>query len=403
MVLRRAPNILWIVTTQWRAQACGYAGDANARTPHLDALASRAVNYAQAVTPHPFGPFARAAMLTGVPSPENGVRDYYDPLPAGARTVAHELGGRGYATAFFGKWHLGERDRAAPLVGEAHARTIVPPEARGGFAFWEGFESGFLLNDPWLHGSRLPEPVRRRGYQSDVVCDLVAAEILNPQSQILTEERPWFAVASLEAPHPPYDAPVPERVARMKPEAIVPAGNVPRGGEVEARARRELAGYYAHIEATDRAIGRLLAAVETGERTKNEAGTVVVFTSVHGDMHGAHGLFRKGWPHEESVRVPLLVKTPSEESGRRVSDEPVSLIDLPAMTLAWADGREWRCARDHAAISMPSVVALPHQCDRRWSGVRSATRKRIFNADGSPWLDFDLAKDPLELTNRAKG
>ena len=89
--MKRRPNILWIVATQWRAQATGYAGDSNARTPCLDALAARSANYPQAVTPHPFGPFARAAMLTGVPSPENGVRDYFDPLPVGARTIAHEL------------------------------------------------------------------------------------------------------------------------------------------------------------------------------------------------------------------------------------------------------------------------------------------------------------------------
>jgi len=66
----------------------------NARTPELDALAAQSVNYAQAVTPHPFGPFARAALLTGVPSPENGIRDYFDPLPSDARTIAHELAGR---------------------------------------------------------------------------------------------------------------------------------------------------------------------------------------------------------------------------------------------------------------------------------------------------------------------
>ena len=89
------PNILWIVTSQWRAQATGYAGDPNARTPNLDALAAEAVDYAQAVTPHPFGPFARAAMLTGVLSPENGVRDYFDPLPGEARTVADRSARRG--------------------------------------------------------------------------------------------------------------------------------------------------------------------------------------------------------------------------------------------------------------------------------------------------------------------
>jgi arylsulfatase A-like enzyme len=122
----RPPNILLIVTTQWRASACGFAGDPNARTSHLDALAAESVNWVQAVTPHPFGPLARAAMLTGVRSPQNGVRDDHDPLPAGARTLAHLLGDRGYATAFFGKWHLARRDPSAPLVGEAHARMIVP-------------------------------------------------------------------------------------------------------------------------------------------------------------------------------------------------------------------------------------------------------------------------------------
>ncbi len=71
--------------------------------------------------------------------------DYWDPLPADARTVAHALRDRGYATAWFGKWHLARRDRQAPFVGDIHAKMIVPPENRGGFEFWEGFEGGFLL------------------------------------------------------------------------------------------------------------------------------------------------------------------------------------------------------------------------------------------------------------------
>ncbi len=382
MSSRIAPNILWIVTTQWRAQACGYAGDINARTPHLDALAAGGVNYAQAVTPHPFGPFARAALLTGVPSPENGVRDYYDPLPIHARTIAHEMNEHGYTTAFFGKWHLGKRDPAAPLVGEAHAKMIVPLATRGGFTFWEGFESGFLLNDPWLHGTRLPEPVQFGGYQSDVVCER-AAEWLGERTNL--PGGPWFGVVSLEAPHPPYEA----SAAGIERCSVILPGNVPPAAAEKAAG--ELAGYYAHIEATDRSIGRLLAALP--------ADTVVVFTSVHGDMHGAHGLFRKGWPHEESVRVPLLVRgAPGSIPGAR-SDEAVSLIDLPAMTRVWAEGCEWVCARDRAEISMPSVVALPHQCDRVWRGWRSPVRKEILNEDGSPWLVFDLANDSRELRN----
>ena len=430
------PNILWIVATQWRAQAMGYAGDSNARTPCLDALAARSVDYPQAVTPHPFGPFARAAMLTGVPSPENGVRDYFDPLPAGARTIAHELKDGGYATAFFGKWHLAPRDPTAPLVGETHARTLVPAERRGGFEFWEGFESGFLLNDPWLHGTQLAQPARFAGYQSDVLCDRAASWLAESGKRKAEsgESKPWFCLVSLEPPHPPYDAPA-AGVTSRDPRGLVLPADVPRGGEVEAKARRELAGYYAHIEATDRAIGRLIDAVDSFEAEAKRVGlarrggdhalrpAIIVFTSVHGDMHGAHGLFRKGWPYEESVRVPLLVRAADHEgnsesevpgSGFRVprlgrgvrNTELVSLIDLPRWTLAWAEGRqpETRNAKletEIQRISMPSVVQLPHQCDRAWRGVRTANRKLVLNADGSPWLFFDLASDPGEMRNLA--
>jgi len=447
------PNILWIVTTQLRAMATGYAGDANARTPWLDGLASEAVDYLQATTPHPLGPQARAALLTGKLCPENGVKGYWDPLPvyegkvergprtrsnpsgllrqgyearggrvppqdrsSGAgqslhgvqapplgRTVAHALNDRGYATAWFGKWHLAERDRTAPLVGEAHAKMIVPPERRGGFALWEGFESGFLLNDPWLHGTRLAEPRQFKGYQADILCQRAAEWLSRPRSL------PQFCVVSLEAPHPPYHAPAPH-VAERKPAEIALRGNVPPGGEVEKKARGELAGYYAHIEATDRAIGRLIAEVDLSE-------TVAVFTSVHGDMHGSHGVFRKGWPYDESIRVPLLIRRArSAVSSKqpRKDNSPVSLVDLPHMAVAWAEGREWRLKRDFAPISMPTANEVPGQCPEVWRGFRTAEHKLVLvegnlgvgpsTSSGQglrPWLFFDLRRDPLEMINLA--
>jgi arylsulfatase A-like enzyme len=205
---------------------------------------------------------------------------------------------------------------------------------------------------------------------------------------------PWFCFVSLEAPHPHYAAPAADAPPR-DPAALVLPANVPRGGAAEEAARRELAGYYAHLEATDRAVGRLLAAMPPA---------IVAFTSVHGDMHGAHGLFRKGWPHEESVRVPLLVRLPPGGARGR-SDALVSLLDLPRWTRAWAEGAAGAtpaAARpDGQAISMPSVVRRPQQCDRIWRGVRTRERKLVLDADGTPWLLFDLDRDPLELSNRA--
>ena len=380
-----APSILWILTTQWRAQSCGFAGDPNARTPHLDTLAAQSRQFTAAITPHPFGPFARAAILTGVPCPQNGVRDYFDPLPLNTPTAAHFFRGHGYATAWMGKWHLAGRDPAAPLVGETHARMIVPPDERGGFDHWEGFESGFLLNDPWLHGTGHAEPTRFTGYQSDVLVDRAVLYLAGRQARPEVALHPFFCVLSLEAPHPPYAAPA-AGIVPPDPASLVLPANVPRGGAAEDQARRELSGYYAHLEATDRALGKLLAALTREVR--------VVFTSVHGDMHGAHGLFRKGWPYEESIRVPLLIRDPVLPPA--LIAQPVSLLQLRELSLDPA-----AIARGPVQCSMPSVVNLPHQCDRPWRALRTATRKWVFAEDGSPWLGFDLAADPGELRNEA--
>lgn len=389
--MKRPPNILWIVTTQWRGQALGCLGDPNVQTPELDRFAEEACIYPQAITPHPFGPFARAALLTGIPCPSNGVQDYYDPLPSHSRTIAHSLTTLGYSTAFIGKWHLSPKDRNAPLVGEIHARQNVPKEFQGGFEHWEGFEGGFQLNQPWLQGGEFSAPTQYQGYQSEVLVDR-ALNWLHQKGQ--SSQRPWFLLLSLEAPHPPYASPAGEVVA-PDPQSLHLNPNVPGIPEVESKARTELAGYLAHIQATDKALGRLLRSP-----LLDQAATV--FTSVHGDMHGAHGLFRKGWPHEESIRIPLLVKHPRRprfNTDCNISTELPSLLDLHRWTINWAQGQPAAACRPLQTLSMPSVVKIPLQCDRSWTGYRTDSEKLIFNPDGTPWLLFDLARDPWERCN----
>ena len=126
----------------------------------------------------------------------------------------------------------------------------------------------------------------------------------------------------------------------------------------------------------------------------------MVALSVHGDMHGSQGLFRKGWPHEESVRVPLLVRGLAQA---RRDARPISLLDLPRLTTRWAEGDgSWdnlATREPFSRISMPSVVRLPDQCDRVWAGVRTPERKLVLEEEGSPWLFFDLEADPMETRN----
>ncbi|MEZ5275354.1 MAG: sulfatase-like hydrolase/transferase [Opitutaceae bacterium] len=386
-------DVFWILTTQWRGQSIGWAGDPNTRTPHLDRAARAGVIIEQAVANHPFGPFSRASILTGRPTDEVGVSDYFDPLPADCPTVAHAFSRAGYETAWFGKWHLGPKLRGPPPVGEVHARQPIPPDRRGGFGWWEGFEGGFLNRDPWLHGSGWREPTQVRGYQSDILVDRLLRYL-----EARTSESPLFSVLSLEPPHPPYDG-LPDDIIIPDPAGIILRENVPVGGEVEQRARREYAAYCGQIEATDRALGRLLDRLEDRDRPY-----LLVFTSVHGDMHGSLGLFRKGWPHEESIRVPLLFLSPGRLKPAQRADGVFGLIDLGATSLGLigsqgapeVGGRDqsgWlrgECAGPtETFIRMPSVPPFPPNCPKAWSGIRGMGRTTVWNSDGSPWLDLD--------------
>lgn len=371
------------------------------RTPHLDQLAKEGLWLKQAVTPHPFGVFARAAFLTGQLCPRNGICDYYDPLPEGAETFAHAFANLGYETAFFGKWQLFERDPDAPVVGESHARVVVPESRRGGFDFWEGFESGFLLNDPLLHGTDIELPTRFEGYQSDVVFQRFARYL-----EERAGNRPLFSVVSLDAPHPPYAAPA-SGVQAMPAEQVRLLEGTTQDPELRAVARRELAGYYAHIEATDAAVGKFIKSQKENGLWNRQ---LFVFASVHGDMHGVGGKFRKGWPDEEAVRVPLLLVDGSRQLRIGVDNELLfNLVDLGPTLLGMATKRpvasgDWdghdlsESVRTGAMgpiqqeISMPSVPPFAKQCPYTWKAHRTSERTEVFLENG-PVFGIDHAAD----------
>ena len=398
---RDVPDVFWIVTTQWRGQSVSWAGDPNVRMPNLARLASRGVVIDQAVSNHPFGPFARAALLTGRPSDSVRVIDYFDSLPVEIPTVAQGFSSADYETAWIGKWHLFHGLRGEPPVGESQAKVVVPKDSRGGFGWWEGFEGGFLNMNPWLHGSDVEVPRRFNGYQTDVLVARMLHYLNRRQSG-----KPLFAVLSLEPPHPPYDQ-LPVDIIPQEPKEIVLRANVPLGGAIEEQARRELCGYYAQIEATDRALGRLIEQIEQRPRPY-----VFVVTSAHGDMHGSHGVFRKGWPWEESIRVPLLFVAPRRlEPGRRTKGV-FGLMDLAATTMGltgaegdrliggsdlspWIRGQSE--GPDSVSINMPSVPPFPPNCPQSWSGIRTRTGMEVCSEDGALWMSYDLEADPFQL------
>ena len=131
------PNVLYVFGDQWRAQATGYTGDPNVRTPNLDALSRESINFTNSVAGCPVCSPARACMVTGKYPLTHGIfmNDLY--LKHDAVSIAEAYSGAGYDTAYIGKWHL-----------DGHGRSsFIPRERRQGFDFWKVLECTHRYND----------------------------------------------------------------------------------------------------------------------------------------------------------------------------------------------------------------------------------------------------------------
>ena len=126
------PNLVFVFTDQWRAQATGYAGDPNVRTPHLDRLADEGVHCTHAVSGWPVCSPARASLITGQYPLTHGVFVNDVCLSDRAVSLAQAFGRAGYATAYIGKWHLDGHGRSNFIPRER--RQVAPPRARPGLS-----------------------------------------------------------------------------------------------------------------------------------------------------------------------------------------------------------------------------------------------------------------------------
>ncbi|HCQ64488.1 MAG TPA: hypothetical protein DIU07_04595, partial [Rhodobacteraceae bacterium] len=165
--------------------------------------------------------------------------------------------------------------------------------------------------------------------------------------------------------------------------------------------------YCDHVAMLDAQIGRLHAALDEIGLVDD---TLVVFTSDHGDMTGAHGgLIDKGLPYEEAMRVPLVFSHPSLGPGER-DGLALNMDILPTALSLLGVGFEPRHGRDLAAeVRDPGSPGREYLL-AEYHGLRFLYSQRILvSQDGwkyvfSPGDDdelYDLTADPHEMTNLA--
>ncbi|MHA7941587.1 sulfatase family protein [Formosa sp. 3Alg 14/1] len=394
----KKPNILILLTDQWRAQATGYAGDPNVKTPNLDRLASESINFTNAVSGTPVCTPFRAALLTGQLPLTTGVFMNDVQLNPDALSMAEIFSEYDYHTGYIGKWHLD---------GHGRLQNVPPGERRQGFEFWNGNECTHNYNHSVYYDNDNPE--RKIWEQYDTFDQTDAAlHYINDRKAI---EDPFLMIVSYGTPHGPYHTAPKSYRDRFNPEDIKLRPNVPE--KSQKRAKKELSGYYAHITAIDDMIGKITQQLKDDGQWDN---TIILFTSDHGDLLGSHGELKKQQPYDESIRVPMLLKLPANKKiAPSINKTVVNSEDILPTLLGLTDiaipstieGTDFSPnilnneELDNAALIrsiQPFGSWNRNRGGREYRGLRTPRYTYTRDLNG-PWLLFDNQEDPYQETN----
>ncbi len=423
----KGPNVLVVMSDQHRADYMGCAGHAGLRTPGWDRLAREGVRFSNAYCGFPLCCPSRMSFLTGRRPSEIDCNDNVTQLGSDLPTMAHGFSAAGYETVLAGRMHIIGFDQR-----HGFSERILPDVP--GTAFFNAGSWGQRILGPLRDATGAgvqsllksgPGHQAFHTYDATVV-DRAIAWMDNWSRQAADGRPPFFMVAGLILPHPPFvalpedfdavrstysdkDLPDP-RVSTLHPlhrEMREKKGYARPEVTKEARLRT-LRAYAANCRHTDRLIERLLACLDERGLTEN---TIVVYVSDHGEQMGAHGLWGKNAFYEESMRVPLLMRWPGGLEGNRVIAPCVSLVDLGSTVLRLAghdpvpradpEGfapllRETRSSGTETAVVIEGVFKgdIPARTVRR-----GAWRYSCYHDHGEEL--YDLATDPGEFRNLA--
>ena len=363
--MQKLPNIVLIMSDQQRWDSIGANGNCFVHTPNLDAMANNGASFEHAYTPYPVCTPARATLWTGLaPSTHGitynryGIDDVFNYEGKVKTTIFEALQEFGYTTAYFGKWHLGEKNS-------------------GRFDIWEGFNS---RGGHWEEGR---QAFQEGKYKPETQTDKMIAFLESNVAQ----ETPFFAVQSYYPPHNPFTAPT-EFYEHYRGKGIVNPG------------------YYAAVTALDSYVGRIRQSLIDSDQLEN---TILIYLSDHGETFDETPNF----PHkfsckEDSIRVPMILEGGCVPCGVK----PTQFVGLEDIVPTIYDLIGTKCPADLEGQSL-----LPLLKERSVEGrafyyvqteanktrtiqrcVRTHSHKLILSADEAHEL-YDLRIDPEEKLN----
>ncbi len=417
------PNVLFILTDDQRWDCLSCAGHPHLKTPHLDRLAAEGAHFLNMFVTTSLCSPSRASYLSGLYAHTHGVMNNFTDYPSAMTSWPMRLHQEGYETAYIGKWHMGEEDDSR----------------RPGFDYWVShrgqgkyFDTEFNVN-----GTRRV----LKGYYTHVVTDLAEAWLRR------SHERPFCLIVGHKAPHTPFtpepkyehlfdgvDVRYPESAFHLddKPAWIKERIDTWHGiyGPIYGFRKkfpdtrpesvkdfaRFVRSYWATIKSVDDSVGRLYRALEETGRLDE---TLIVFASDNGMFLGEHGMTDKRSMHEESIRVPMLVRYPPlVRPGTKVARQVLNIDLAPtvldicgARPLEKVHGASWKPLLEGRPVAWRTAWYYEYNYEKQFPytpnvrGVRTDRWKYMEYPPGGPGARtykaelYDLEKDPKELRN----
>lgn len=338
------PNVVIIFTDDQGYQDVGCYGSPDIKTPHLDKMAQEGVRFTNFYVSQPVCSASRASLLTGCYANRMGIHGAYMPyvgkgLHPNEVTLAEMLKPLGYATAQFGKWHLGSEPDFLPT--------------RQGFDEYFGIP---FSNDMWpfhpAQGTTFdfgPLPL----VENETVIDT-----LEDQAMLTT----WYTERAVDFIKRNKENPFFLYVPHSMPHVPLFVSEKFKG--------KSVAGLYGDvIEEIDWSVGQILASLKEHGLDEN---TLVIFTSDNGPWlsYGGHSgralplREGKGTAWEGGVRVPCIMRWPGQIPAGRVESKPAMTIDiLPSLAAITGASLPTHTidGKDMSALMLGKENAAPHQ------------------------------------------
>lgn len=405
------PNVVVLYADDWRFDTLGCAGNPIVKTPNLDALAAKGVRFTQNCVTTSICGVSRATLFTGQWMSRHGNKAFNPFKTSWEETYPGLLRDNGYWVGHVGKWHNGKFPAKNFDYGKSYSgRHWIKDE--------DGNKIHVTAKNEKDSLEFLTERPKDKPFCLTVAFFATHAEDSHPD-QFLPQPESMSLYTDVKIP-------VPENATEESWERLPDFFDRENEGrnrwywrfDTPEKFQTMMKNYYRLATEVDATCGRIIEGLKKQGVYDN---TLVIFTTDNGYYHAEHGLADKWYPHQESIRVPLIIDDPRmPEKSRGTTDDNFTLsVDLAPTILSYVgidvpkgmqgidmsplylaeEKPEWRQEffYEHATLRdkdfIPASEALVRK-DWKYFYWPEHDVEQLFNIVDDPHEEKDLINDP---------